>query len=140
MNQHQTIRRRQRRQRQHYNRRLRKQSQLDEAAWGIGQPDWPKEELSINHCEDCYQSHKGTYHWCTFIPGYDRETCPICSWQVNSPYTIHPVLYLLHVPYLNSSLCAGIKFVNSFDYQPFWKRAIFQTAVIITSLFIARQL
>jgi hypothetical protein len=58
---------------------------------------------------------------------------------VVSPYSAHPLLYLLLIPHLDSSLRVGIEFVKDFDYLPFWKRSLFHIAALTIALVIARQ-
>ena len=143
MTPHQRIRRRQRQQRRRYNRRLRNQNPNleDDQAWGAGQPDWPQEEFEVSHCDLCHETHQGTWHQCTFIPGFDQETCPTCNgWQVISPYQAHPVLYLLLIPYLDQTLRVGLELVNALDYQPFWKRFLIQFVGFFVASYLARQI
>ena len=111
--------------------------------WGEGRPDWPQEEFETHHCNECHFNHEGTYHWCTFIPGLDSDTCPICNkWEIIDPFKVHPLLFITHSPiatFFEPALKNLVTFIDNFDYHPFWKRAIVYFAIQFLTFIIVKK-
>jgi hypothetical protein len=125
------------------NRNARRNQRANNNTWGQGRPNWTQEELgnTLVHCDTCHFTHAAIdTNWCTPFPGLDANTCSTCNkWNAVDPIKVYPLLALASLS-INHYLAKVVKYVDEFDYLPFWQRVPFYFTLTIAAAILVKNI